>query len=48
MAAKPHAPVREVMKAIKETAWHPSGGDLRPDNRWGHGLAQPLEALKVL
>jgi hypothetical protein len=48
MAAKPAAPVADIMKVLKETAKHPGGAALRPDNRWGHGLLQPLEALKAL
>jgi subtilisin family serine protease len=48
MAAKPRAPVRDIMCALRETAWHPSGKSLRPDNRWGHGMIRPIEALKVL
>ena len=48
MAAKPNAPVRGIMRALKDTAKHPDGPDFRPDNRWGYGLIQPLEALKVL
>jgi subtilisin family serine protease len=48
MAAKPTAPVTEIIQALKETAHHPDGKDLRPCNRWGHGLIQPVEALKAL
>jgi subtilisin family serine protease len=48
MAAKPTAPVTEIIQALKETAHHPDGKDLRPCNRWGHGLIQPIEALKAL
>ncbi len=48
MAAKPDAPVTDIMTALKETAHHPGGKDLRPDNRWGYGLIQPAEALKAL
>lgn len=48
MAANPTAPVTDIIKVLKETASHPSGTDLRPDNRWGHGLIQPVEALKAL
>jgi serine protease AprX len=39
--------VTEVIRALKETAKHP-GGDRRPDNRWGHGMIRPAEALKAL
>jgi subtilisin family serine protease len=48
MAAKPNAPVSEIMKVLKETAKHPEGKDLRPDNRWGYGIIRPMEALKAL
>lgn len=52
MAAKPEAPVGDIIRALKETAKHPLavlGGDrLRPDNRWGYGLIQPAMALRVL
>jgi subtilisin family serine protease len=48
MAAKPTAPVTAIIQALKETAHHPNGKDLSPCNRWGHGLIQPIEALKVL
>jgi subtilisin family serine protease len=48
MAAKPEAPVGEIIRALKETAKHPGGDKLRPDNRWGHGLIQPLRALQSL
>ncbi len=48
MAAKPTAPVTDIIKVLKETAKHPGGIDRRPDNRWGHGLIQPLDALKAL
>lgn len=48
MAAKPEAPVTDVLSALKETARHPKGAQHRPDNRWGYGLIQPVEALKAL
>ena len=48
MAAKPTVPVTDIIKVLKETATHPGGATLRPDNRWGHGLIQPVEALKAL
>lgn len=48
MGAKPQAPVAAVMEALKETAKHPGGDSLRPDNRWGYGMVQPLEALEHL
>jgi subtilisin family serine protease len=48
MAAKPDAPVTDIVKVLKETAKHPASPQLRPDNRWGHGVIQPEEALKAL
>ena len=48
MAAKPQAQVPEIINALKDTAKHPSGTGGRPDNRWGYGVIQPLEALKAL
>ena len=48
MAAKPDAPVEDIITVLKETAKHPEGTARRPDNRWGYGLIQPVEALKAL
>ena len=48
MAARPDAPVNQIMEVLKETARHPGGADRRPDNRWGYGVVQPVEALKAL
>jgi len=48
MAAKLDAPVNQIIQVLKDTAWHPYGGERRPDNRWGYGLIQPVEALKAL
>jgi subtilisin family serine protease len=48
MAAKPQAQVSQVINALKDTARHPAGDGGRPDNRWGYGMVQPLEALKAL
>ncbi len=48
MAAKPEAPVGEIIRALRETARHPGGHHLRPDNRWGYGLIQPTKALRAL
>lgn len=48
MAAKPQAPVEDVIEVLKQTAKHPVGVDARPDNRWGYGMIQPLEALNAL
>lgn len=48
MAALPEAPVTDIIDVLKETARHPTGDQYRPDNRWGFGLVQPVEALKAL
>jgi subtilisin family serine protease len=48
MAAEPAAPLEDIVGALRETARHPNGQTKRPCNRWGHGLIQPLEALRVL
>ena len=48
MAAQPDAPITAIIEALKQTAKHPAGDRYRPDNRWGYGLIQPLEALKAL
>src|SRR5262245_29358827 len=48
MAARPESPLADIIRALKETAKHPGGARLRPDNRWGHGLIQPLKALQAL
>jgi len=48
MSAKPEAPVTDIINILKETAKHPRGAKRRPDNRWGYGLIQPVEALRAL
>ncbi|WP_225896437.1 S8 family serine peptidase [Amazonocrinis nigriterrae] len=48
MAANPTAPATDIITVLKETAAHPKGSVLRPCNRWGNGLIQPVEALKKL
>jgi subtilisin family serine protease len=48
MAANPDASVEAISRALKETARHPEGEILRPDNRWGYGLIRPAEALHDL
>jgi subtilisin family serine protease len=48
MAAKPEALVTDIIRVLKETAKHPRGEQYRPDNRWGYGLIQPVEALNAL
>jgi subtilisin family serine protease len=48
MAAYPTASATDIIKVLKETASHPDGVDLRPCNRWGHGVIQPVAALNAL
>jgi serine protease AprX len=48
MAARPDAPLAEIIRALKDAAAHPGGASLRPDNRWGFGLVQLAEALAAL
>ena len=48
MAKYPHAPVTDIVQAIKETAVHPGGDKCRPDNRWGYGMVDAEEALRAL
>jgi subtilisin family serine protease len=48
MSALPEAPITDIIEVLKETARHPTGDQYRPDNRWGYGLVQPVEALKAL
>jgi subtilisin family serine protease len=48
MAAKPQARADQIINALKDTAKHPGGTGGRPDNRWGFGMIQPLEALRAL
>ena len=48
MSAYPDVEPERIIEVLKETAHHPQGAAKRPDNRWGYGLIQPLEALKAL
>jgi subtilisin family serine protease len=48
LAAAPTAKVRDIIEAVKQTAKHPDGAVVRPDNRWGFGLIQPGEAMKAI
>jgi subtilisin family serine protease len=48
MTAKPSAPVDTIMEVLKATADHPDGAQLRPDNRWGYGIINPMNAYKAL
>jgi serine protease AprX len=47
MSARPEASAADVARALRHSAEHPDG-PRRPDNRWGHGLVRPLEALAAL
>jgi hypothetical protein len=40
--------VTEIIDVLKDTAKHPKGTEDRPDNRWGYGLIQPVDAIKAL
>ena len=48
MSAKPRTPARDIIEVIKTTAKHIPSQTNRPDNRWGYGILQPVEALKAL
>jgi len=48
MSAYPGARVKEIMDVLKQTATHPNGPGKRPDNRWGYGMINPVEAFKAL
>lgn len=48
MSAYPDIEPKRIIEVLKETARHPQGAAKRPDNRWGYGLIQPLEAMKAL
>jgi len=48
MSAYPKAPLSAIIQALKETAYHPGGEEMRPDNRWGWGRIQPVKALEAL
>ncbi len=48
MAAKPNASISDIIDAMKKTAKHPNGNSDRPDNRWGYGLIQPVDALAAI
>lgn len=48
MSAHPEASVTDVAAVLRQTARHPDGLTRRPDNRWGYGLVQPLDALQSL
>lgn len=46
-SAHPEATATEIIKALLDTASHPKG-DRRPDNRWGHGIIDPIAAFHAL
>lgn len=46
MAACPGASAVQIRDVLKQTAFHPT--KYRPDNRYGYGMIQPIEALKAL
>jgi serine protease AprX len=48
MSSHPDAQVSRIIEAIRETAGHPAGQNMRPDNRWGFGVVRPVEALAAL
>ena len=48
MSGKPAANSSQIAEALRDTARHPSGPKLRPDNRWGWGEARPLRAFRKL
>jgi len=48
MESNPKAPVPDIIEVMKETAHHPGGADMRPDNRWGYGMIDPSEAIRAL
>lgn len=48
LAAEPEAPLSAIVEVLRDTARHPDGPGMRPDNRWGYGWIQPSEALKAL
>ena len=48
MSAKPSVPVDTIIEVLKETAHHPDGAQLRPDNRWGYGILNPIHAYQAL
>lgn len=48
MSVYPDIEPERIIEVLKETARHPHGAAKRPDNRWGYGLIQPLEALRAL
>lgn len=48
MSAYPDVEPRRIIEVLKDTARHPQGAAKRPDNRWGYGLIQPLQALNAL
>ena len=48
MESDPEVPIPDIIEVMKETAYHPGGEDMRPDNRWGYGVLRPLDAIQAL
>ena len=48
MESDREVPVPDIIEVMKETAHHPGGADMRPDNRWGYGMLDPSEAIRAL
>jgi subtilisin family serine protease len=48
MSARPNVPVEHLISVMKSTAKHPETETNRPDNRWGYGMVNVVEALKAL
>lgn len=48
MSAYPDILPERIIEVLKDTAHHPHGVGKRPDNRWGYGMIQPVEAFKSL
>jgi len=48
MAVQPDASADDISRALRDTAKHPGGPSLRPDNRWGYGMIQPAKAIDAL
>ncbi len=48
MSARSGAAASQIADTLRSTARHPSGAQQRPDNRWGWGEVNPLQALRRL
>ena len=47
LAAKPNLPAADLVQLFRDTARHPTP-NVRPDNRWGHGLIDVGDAISQL